>query len=194
MAYDIELRRDLVRRIETRRAAVQAFLREHRPRIRRRSTVTVVLTSLAAVFTAGPAFGGENFTDTVGDLFQLTNDSIVWQVLCLLAVFVSVAAAVLTNIGKSQDDVAKLSSAEAASAELEGLSSLLQFGHLTVDDAVKLYQQYTAKIPFVDDQPDWQPAHPGPPPQAAGRYAPPPPDHYPPSRPDPGHYPPPPHG
>ena len=64
MADDSELRRDLVRRIETRRAAVQAFLREHRPRTRRRSTVTVVLTSLAAVFTAGPTVGGEPLSST----------------------------------------------------------------------------------------------------------------------------------
>jgi hypothetical protein len=66
---------------------------------------------------------------------------------------VSVSAAVLSNIAKSQDEVARLSTAEAANAELEGLSTLLQFGHLSVDDAVKLYQQYSVKIPFVEEQP-----------------------------------------
>jgi hypothetical protein len=64
---------------------------------------------------------------------------------------VSVASAVLTNIGKSSDEVARLSTAEAANAELEGLASLLQFGQLGVGDGVKLYQQYSVKIPFVDD-------------------------------------------
>jgi hypothetical protein len=174
MADDNDLRRDLVRRIEGRRASVQAFLRDHRPRTRHRATATIVLSSLAALFTAGPAFGGEGFTQSVQDIFGFRDDSTVWRLLCLLAVIVSVGAAVLTNISKSQDDVARLSSAEAANAELEGLSSLLQFGHLTVDDGVKLYQQYTAKIPFVDDQPGGRGEYQGVPPQGPGAYVPPP--------------------
>src|SRR3712207_4805424 len=148
MADDNQLRQDLLWRIETRRASVQAFLREHRPRTRRRATVTVVLSSLAAVFTAGPALGGEPFAESVQNALGLVSDSYVWRTLCLLALLVSVSSAVLTNLGKSQDDVAKLSSAEAANAELEGLASLLQYGHLSVDDGVKLYQQYSGKIPF----------------------------------------------
>ena len=67
------------------------------------------------------------------------------------ALVVSVAAAVLTNIAKSQDADARLSTAEAVNAELEGLATLLHFGHLSLEDGVKLYQQYTAKIPFVED-------------------------------------------
>jgi hypothetical protein len=46
-----------------------------------------------------------------------------------------------------------LSAAEAANAELEGLMTLLEFGHLPVEEAVKLYQQYAVKIPFVEDSP-----------------------------------------
>ena len=94
----------------------------------------------------------------------------------------SVAAAVLTNLGKAQDDVARLSSAEAANTELEGLTGLLQFGHLSVEDGVKLYQQYIVKIPFVDDLPGVPPAPPAAPwqgqyapPPVPGQYAPPPP-------------------
>jgi hypothetical protein len=206
MADDGDLRRDLQWRIEARRGAVQAFLRTNRPRIRRRATITVVLSSLAALFTAGPAFGGEPFAESVQAMFGLRSDATVWRLLCLLALLVSVSAAVLTNISKSQDDVARLSNAEAANAELEGLSSLLQFGHLSVEDGVKLYQQYTSKIPFVDDQPGGGPGQLGtappvpgyyaPPPPGTGQYAPPPPGTgqyaQPPS--DPGNYPPrPPH-
>ena len=192
MADDSDLRRDLLWRIEARRASVHAFLREHRPRTRRLATITVVLTSLAAVFTAGPALGGEPFAESVQDALGLNSDSYVWRTLCLLALLVSVGAAVLTNIGKSNNDMAKLSSAEAASTELEGLSSLLQFGHLSVDDGVKLYQQYSTKIPFVDDQPPGVPGYyaPPPPPPGPHQYAP-PPQHYAPPPPGPGQYPPP---
>ena len=173
MADDDVLRRDLLWRIETRRASVQAFLREHRPRTRRRATITVVLSSLAALFTAGPAFGGEPFAESVQNTLGLASESYVWRTLCLLALLVSVSAAVLTNLGKAQDDVARLSNAEAANTELEGLAGLMQFGHLSVDDGAKLYQQYIVKIPFVDDQPGAA----APPPSAPwpGQYAPPPP-------------------
>jgi hypothetical protein len=151
MAEDSELRRDLLGRIDHRRAAVRAYLRTQRPRTRRRSTITIVLTSLAAVFTAGPAVGGETFAEGVQKALGLASDSYVWRTLCLLTMLVSIGAAVVTNMGKSQDAVARLSAAEAANAELEGLTTLLQFGHLTVEDAVKLYQQYSVQVPFIDE-------------------------------------------
>jgi hypothetical protein len=101
---------------------------------------------------------------------------------------VSIASAILVNLGKANDEVAKLSSAEAASTELEGLTGLLQFGRVSLEDGAKLYQQYIVKIPFVDDlpgaaqPPPWQGQY-APPPPAPGPYAPPP-----------GQYPPPPPG
>jgi hypothetical protein len=165
MADDSDLRRDLVWRIEARRAAVQAFLRAHRPRTRRRANIIIICSSLSALFTAGPALGGEGFAETVQDMLDLESGAYVWQFLCLFALLVSVAGAVLTNISKSQDDINRLSMAEAANAELEGLSALLQFGHLTVDDGVKLYHQYSVKIPFVEELPPPVRAGYGPPPR-----------------------------
>lgn len=153
MADDDVLRRDLMARIEARRAAVHAFLRDSRPRTRRLANLTIVLTSLAAAFTAGPAVGGQTFADSVQKSLGLPSDATVWRTLCLGALVVSIGAAVLTNISKSQDAAGKLSTAEAAGAELEGLATLLHFGRLPLEDGVKLYQQYTAKIPFVEDVP-----------------------------------------
>ena len=185
MTEDDALRRDLLWRIEARRASIQAYLRDHRPRTRRRATITVVLSSLAALFTAGPALGGEPFAQSVQDSLGLASDSYVWRTLCFLALLVSLASAVLVNLGKANDDVAKLSSAEAANTELEGLTGLLQFGRVTLEDGAKLYQQYIVKIPFVDDLPTNAPPAPwqgqyAPPPPAPGSYAPPPPGQYPP--------------
>jgi hypothetical protein len=175
MAEDDARRRDLLWRIEARRVSIQAYLREHRPRTRRRVSITIVLSSLAALFTAGPALGGETFAESVQNSLGLASDSYVWRTLCLLALLVSIGAAVLTNLGKAQDDVARLSSAEAANTELEGLAGLMHFGQLSVEDGAKLYQQYIVKIPFVDDQPG-VPSYPqGPPAPWQGQYAPPPP-------------------
>lgn len=193
MADDDALRRDLLWRIEARRASIQTYLRAHRPRTRRRATITVVLSSLAALFTAGPALGGEPFAQSVQDSLGLASDSYVWRTLCFLALLVSLASAVLVNLGKANDDVAKLSSAEAANTELEGLTGLLQFGRVTLEDGAKLYQQYIVKIPFVDELPAVPvQAGPGPAPWP-GQYAPPPPAPGP-YAPRPGQYPPPPGG
>lgn len=153
MTEDARLRQDLLWRIEARRAAVQAYLRANRPRARRRANITIVLTSLAAAFTAGPAFGGETFAVAAQDTFGLPDESTVWRMLCFLALGVSVAAAITTQLARSEETSAQLSAAEAAAAELEGLATLLHFGRLPTDEAVKLYQQYNSKIPFVDDLP-----------------------------------------
>jgi len=153
MAEDSDARARLLARITTRRASVQAHLRAREPRVRRRVNLTIVLSSLAAIFTAGPAAGGETFAGGVQRSLGLSSDSYVWRVLCAAALLVSVGAAVLTNLGKSQDAAARLSTAEAVDGELEGLAVLLEFGQLPVQDAVKLYQQYTAKIPFIPDVP-----------------------------------------
>jgi hypothetical protein len=195
MADDETLRRDLLWRIEARRASIQTYLREHRPRTRRRATVTVVLSSLAALFTAGPALGGEPFARSVQNSLGLASDSYVWRTLCFLTLLVSIGSAILVNLGKVNDDVARLSSAEAANTELEGLTGLLQFGRVSLEDGVKLYQQYIVKIPFVDDLPSGMPGVSGPPPAPwQGSYAPSPlgPDRYPPPPPAPGQYAPPP--
>jgi hypothetical protein len=149
-----EKRRDLMERIEARRSGAARFLRENRPGIRRRANITIVLSTLAAVFTAGPAIGGENFAEGVQDTLGLASDSYVWRTLCLLALLVSVGAAVMTNLAKSHEAALnRLSTAEAAKAELEGLSTLVKYGHLSLEEAVKLFHQYSVKIPFVDDAP-----------------------------------------
>ena len=175
MADDDALRRDLLWRIEARRASIQAYLREHRPRTRRRATITVVLSSLAALFTAGPALGGEPFAQSVQDSLGLASDSYVWRTLCFLTMLVSIVSAILVNLGKANDEVAKLSTAEAANTELEGLTGLLQFGHVSLEDGAKLYQQYIVKIPFVDDLPGAPTGPPAAPVAWQGQYALPPP-------------------
>jgi hypothetical protein len=148
-----DVRVDLLERVGSRRHSLQAYLRDNQPRFRRRTNITIVLSTLAAISTAGPALGGQSFAQGVQKTLGLSSDAIVWRVLCLLAMLISLAAALLTNLGKSQDQAARLATAEAVEGELEGLSVLLQFGQLPVQDAVKLYQQYTAKVSYVPGHP-----------------------------------------
>jgi hypothetical protein len=146
-----DVRRDLLARIAAERALVQAHLRRHRPRSRRLTTATIVLTSLAAAFTAGPGVGGGDFTGAVQDALGLEEDAGVWRVLCLAAAVVSVAAAVVAGLSKSQEAAARLNTAEAVDSELEGLAFLLEFGQVSIEDAVKLFQQYIVKTGFIEE-------------------------------------------
>jgi hypothetical protein len=153
MADDESTRAELLGRIASRRASVLTYLTEQQPRFRRRANVTIVLTTLAAISTAGPAVGGESFAGGVQRALGLPSDSSVWRVLCFVALVVSVGAAVLTNLDKSRNNAAQLATVEATAGELEGLGVLLEFGDLSVQDAVKLFHQYTSKVAFVPGGP-----------------------------------------
>ncbi|WP_104091122.1 hypothetical protein [Arthrobacter sp. GMC3] len=151
MTEDPQARQDLSARIHQRRASVLAFLRTARPRRNRLTNISIVGSALAAVLTLGPAVGGTRFTGAVQGIFSLRDDSTVWRVLCLAAVILSLAAALATNLANSHSLAQQVSAAEACSAELDGLESALQFGHLPIDNAVEMYRQYVAKVSFIDD-------------------------------------------
>lgn len=152
MGDNVDVRLELIRRIEARRAGIDAFLRRVRPRTVRLANISIVSSAVAAVFTAGPAFGGTSFTEAVQRGFSLESSSIVWRVLCLVATLVSLVAVISVHLNKSQDVASQLSAAEACNTELEGLQTLLEFAQLPVYDAVELYQKYIAKIPFVEEK------------------------------------------
>jgi electron transfer flavoprotein alpha/beta subunit len=77
----------------------------------------------------------------------------VWRPLCLLAMLISIVAAISTNLSKSKNTEARIVSVEATNAELEGLQALIEFDQVALEDAVKLYQQYVARVPFVSETP-----------------------------------------
>lgn len=140
-------------RIEQKQNAVRSYLGRERPRRNRLSNTSIVGSGLAAMLTAGPAFGGTDFTQAVQAAFSLESSSVVWRVLCLGAVLLSVAAALATNFANSHSLADRVSAAETCRAQLEGLQDTLSFGNIAVDEALKLYQQYVAQVAFVDDIP-----------------------------------------
>jgi hypothetical protein len=146
-----DTRQLLSARIEQKQQAVRSYLGRERPRRNKLSNVSVVGSAVAAMLTAGPAFGGTGFTEALKGVFSLGDDSIVWRVLCLFAVLLSVAAALSTNFANSHSIADRVSAAETANAQLEGLRDTLSFGHIDTGEALKLYQQYVAQIAFVDD-------------------------------------------
>jgi hypothetical protein len=146
-----DTRQLLASRIEQKQDAVRSYLGRERPRRNRLSNTSILGSALAAMLTAGPAFGGTDFTEAVQALFSLESSSVVWRVLCLGAVLLSVAAALATNFANSHSLADRVSAAETCRAQLEGLQDTLNFGDIAIDDALKLYQQYVAQVAFVDD-------------------------------------------
>ena len=151
MEESADTRQRLSERIDQKQQAIRSYIGRERPRRNRLSNISIVGSALAAMLTAGPAVGGTGFTEAIQGIFSLQEDSIVWRFLCLAAVIFSVAAALATNFANSRALGEKVSAAESANAQLEGLQLSLNFGNLAVPDALKLYQQAVAQVAFVDD-------------------------------------------
>ncbi len=153
MARDTDSRRELLERIRTRRATINAYVRQLDVRGARLTNLSIICSAVVTALTAGPALGGTRFTDVTADLFGLPENSLVWRGLCFLAMILSIVAAIATNLYKSHDVATRLAKAEACNVALEGLETQVAFGQLSLAEAVKQYQQYVAEIPFVHDQP-----------------------------------------
>ena len=149
---DAAARRELLARVRARRASVHAFVQDQRPRGARLTTASMACSGLVTALTAGPAFGGPKFTQIAQQTFNLPSEAFVWRFLCFGAVLASVAAGITTNMYKTQDLGARLVKAEASQGVLEGVEVLLEFGQVPVADAIKLYQQAIAEIPFIPEQ------------------------------------------
>ena len=148
-----ETRQRLSDRIEEKQSALRSYLERLRPRRHKLTEFSVVGSVLAAVLTAGPAFGGTGFTASVQGMFSLDDASVVWRVLCLGAVILSVGAGLATNVANSQAMAEKVTAAETAIAQLEGLQLSLGFGHIAIDEAAMLYKQYASHVSFVGEVP-----------------------------------------
>jgi hypothetical protein len=95
--------------------------------------------------------GGEQFTGGTADALSFDTGAPVWRILCVLGLIASVAAAIATNLSKSQDLAARITAAESCDADLEGLQTLLRFGRISTEEAVDLYKGYVSRIPHVDE-------------------------------------------
>ena len=152
MADDSRVRKQLLDLINDQQADIESFLHRTRPRRNLLNNTAVVCSSLAAAFAAFPAMAGPKQTQETARDLGLDNAAQLWQPLCIGAFVVALVAAVAANLSRTQDLPARISAAEACNAELKGLATLLTFKHLSVQEAVELYQQYVLKVPFVDDR------------------------------------------
>lgn len=151
MNDELEARQTLLARITTRRTAIGTYIHDLEPRGTYLNRVSTVCSGAASVLTAGPALGGDTFTQSTQQIFGLTNEAAVWQLLCLGAMILSLAAAVTTSLFERRNVVDQLRQAEVGQTKLEGLAVLLEFGQMPVAEAARLYYQYVNELPFVHE-------------------------------------------
>ena len=68
-------RQEFLRRIDSRRASIDEYLDKARPRGGRLATIAIVSSAVAAALTAGPALGGEGFSNGVANGLGLRTTS-----------------------------------------------------------------------------------------------------------------------
>ena len=145
---DDELR--LLAKIADQIGRIEAFLRRARPRQTRLTVVTIVSAALAAALTAGPALGGKPFTGWAQEITGVEDSSYVWRLLCLLAMLVSITAAICANLNQASKTESRVVSAEVCRTELACLQTLIEFRQIPVSEGLKLYQQHLSRVPFLD--------------------------------------------
>ena len=115
MEENEDLRQRLIQRIQARRVKIHSFGHDLEQRGNRLTNLSIVCTAITAIFTAGPALGGQNFAINVQQMLGLGSPSSVWQPICLLAVILSAMAAGANNLYKSQEIASRLAKAESCS-------------------------------------------------------------------------------
>lgn len=137
----------LLDRIKTKRREIAEYLTENEPKQSRFITISIVAGALAAALTAGPGVGGSGFIETASGLVSFGIP--VWQVLCLLATFLSMSAVIANGLLKTNDLTSKITQVRGCDAKLEGLEIMLDMNQIELKQATSLYTQYLTEIPHV---------------------------------------------
>lgn len=137
----------LLKKIQLKREDVAKYLNENEPKQSRFVTISIVAGALAAALTAGPGVGGSGFIETASGLVSFGIP--VWQVLCLLATFLSMSAVIANGLLKTNDLPTKIAQVRGCDAKLEGLEIMLDLEQIDLKQATSLYTQYLTEIPHV---------------------------------------------
>ena len=137
----------LIEQLRSRRAQLDRFLRRALPQRRHLVNASILCSSLAALITAAPAFGGQSFTAGLTETLNLSVPS--WRLLCGLASAASVVASVSTQLLQTSRLEEKVSRGLATRARLEALEqglALGQFDRRAVTEALLLCIETTTLL------------------------------------------------
>ncbi|VAX36714.1 hypothetical protein MNBD_UNCLBAC01-1867 [hydrothermal vent metagenome] len=134
----------LLTKIKNKRQELEDYLAKNEPRHSRLINASIILGALTAALTAGPGVGGKEFIDGIKNIVSFGIP--IWQLLCLVASILSVAAVIVNGILKSQNLTAKITNARSCASKLEGLETLLELQQMDVKQATSLYTQYISEV------------------------------------------------
>jgi hypothetical protein len=134
----------LIRRTQDK---VATYLVHARARQRRMLNLAIVAGALATALTASPALGGKNFADWLDATFGLTAPA--WQILCAGAAMCSLAAAIATQMLKSNNVDERVTRAENVKARLEVLDAGRMTGQLTPKQVATEYAACVQEASFI---------------------------------------------
>lgn len=137
----------LLAKIRAKRKVLADYLVKNEPRQSRLINFSIVAGALAAALTAGPGIGGNEFVDSFKSVVSFGVP--IWQVICLIATTLSIAAVVINGMLKSNDIGAKINATRSCDAKLEGLETMLELAQVSVEQAAPVYTQYLNEIPHV---------------------------------------------
>jgi hypothetical protein len=137
----------LLEKIKSKRLEVADYLKKSEPRQSRLITTSIVAGALAAALTAGPGVGGSGFIEAAKGVVSFGIP--VWQVLCLLATLLSMAAVITNGLLKARDPTFKIAQVRGCDAKLEGLETMLELNQIDLQQAASLYTQYLTEISHV---------------------------------------------
>ena len=138
---------DLSALIHGTRGEVNGYLSKARARARRLLTLAVVAGAVATLFAGAPAVGGKALSDSLDATFGFSFPA--WQVLCTVAAACSLAAAISTQLLKSQNLEERVSKAESVRARLEILDIGRITGTLTPQQIAAEYTACVALVSFI---------------------------------------------
>jgi hypothetical protein len=142
----------LLAKIHDQMTCIDIFLRRARPRRTTLTVVTIVSSALAAALTAGPAIGGPEYTKRANQILHFEEAGDVWRYSCLVAMLVSITAAICVNLNQASKTESRIISAEVCKSELACLETLIEFHQVSLPEALKLYQQHITRVPFLDQR------------------------------------------
>ena len=150
MTENTGLQQKLLERIRARQADISAYIKDTEQRVNRLTNLGIVCTSLTAIFTAGPAIGRDQFTKFMAAVFNV-REVAVWGTLCLLAMLLAIAAAIINGLNRAHETAARLAKAQTAHTQFEKLEISLEFENLPIPEATRLYQQTVADLTFIPE-------------------------------------------
>jgi hypothetical protein len=126
---------------------VATYLVHARARQRRLLNLAILAGALATALTASPALGGLAFSDWLDETFGLSSPA--WQILCAAAAISALAAAVATQILKSNNVDERVARAENVKARLEILNVGRMTGQLTPQQVATEYAACVKEAAFI---------------------------------------------